>query len=65
MEEAKVALRNIRREALDDLREFEKEKMISEDEFFRGRDELQELTDKYIARVEEVGERKIKEVMEV
>lgn len=65
VEEAKVALRNIRREALDDLREFEKEKMISEDEFFRGRDELQELTDKYIARVEEVGERKIKEVMEV
>lgn len=65
VEEAKVALRNIRREALDDMREFEKEKMISEDEFFRARDELQELTDKYIARAEEIGERKIKEVMEV
>ncbi|MCS7283062.1 MAG: ribosome recycling factor [Anaerolineae bacterium] len=65
VEEAKVALRNIRREALDDMREFEKEKMISEDEFFRGRDELQELTDKYIARADEIGERKIKEVMEV
>ncbi len=65
VEEAKVALRNIRREALDDLRSFEKEKMISEDDFFRGRDELQELTDRYIALADEIGERKIKEVMEV
>lgn len=64
VEEAKVALRNIRREALDDLRELEKEKMISEDEFYQARDELQELTDKSTARAEEIGERKIREVKE-
>ncbi len=65
VEEAKVALRNIRREALDDLREFEKEKMISEDEFYQARDELQELTDRYIERADEIGERKSREVMEI
>lgn len=65
VEEAKVALRNIRRQALDDLREFEKEKMISEDEFFKARDELQELTDQYTARADEIGGRKTREVMEV
>ncbi len=65
VEEAKVALRNIRREALDDLREFEREKLISEDEFYQARDELQELTDKYTERAEEIGERKTREVMEI
>ncbi|MBN1179481.1 MAG: ribosome recycling factor [Anaerolineae bacterium] len=65
VEEAKVALRNVRREALDDLREFEKEKIISEDEFYRARDDLQDLIDRYTKEVEAVGERKSKEVMEV
>ena len=65
VEEAKVALRNIRREALDDLREFEKEGLISEDEFYRARDDLQELTDRYTEEVEEIGKRKAREVMEV
>ncbi len=65
IEEAKVALRNLRRDALDDLREFEKEKMISEDDFYRGRDELQELIDRYVARVDEIGQRKSQEIMEV
>ncbi|HEC34434.1 MAG TPA: ribosome recycling factor [Chloroflexi bacterium] len=65
VEEAKVALRNIRREALDDLREFEKEKMISEDDFYRARDDLQDLIDRYVERAEEIGQRKAREVMEV
>jgi ribosome recycling factor len=65
VEEAKVGLRNIRREALDDLREFEKEKLISEDDFYRGRDELQELIDRYSEEVDKVGERKSREVMEL
>lgn len=65
LEEAKVALRNVRREALDDLREFEKEKVISEDDFYRARDDLQELTDRYIEQVEQIGQRKTQEVMEV
>ncbi len=65
VEEAKVSLRNVRREALDDLREFEKEKLISEDDFYRGRDELQELIDRYSEEVDRVGERKSREVMEL
>jgi ribosome recycling factor len=65
MEEAKVAVRNIRRDVLDDLREFEKEKMISEDDFYRGKDDLQKLTDKYIGEVDVIGERKEKEIREV
>jgi ribosome recycling factor len=65
VEEAKVALRNIRRESLDDLREFESEGMISEDEFYRAKDDLQDLIDRYSGEVENAGELKSKEVMEV
>ena len=65
MEEARVALRNIRRSANDDLREFEKEKMISEDEMTRGEEEVQKLTDKHIADVDEIGKHKEKEILEV
>lgn len=65
IEEAKVAIRNGRREAIDDLREFENEKMISEDDFFHGRDEIQELTDEYIKKLDEIGERKEEEIREV
>ena len=64
VEEAKIALRNIRREALDDLREFEKEKIISEDDFYRGRDNLQDLIDNYNEQMEETGNRKARDVME-
>ncbi len=65
LEESKVALRNIRRDSLNDLRDFEKEKMISEDEFHRGKDDLQKLTDRYIDEVDKIGERKEQEIMEV
>lgn len=65
VEEAKIAVRNVRRSAIDDLREFEKEKMISENERDRGIDKVQELTDKYIKEVDEAGKRKEVEVMEV
>lgn len=65
IEETKVALRNIRRDALEDLREFENEKLISEDEFYRAREDLQELIDRYTETVEEIGERKAKEIREV
>lgn len=65
VEEARVAVRNIRRDALEDLRELEKEKLIPEDDFFRGRDRLQELTDRYIARTDEMGKHKEEEVLEV
>jgi ribosome recycling factor len=65
LEETKIALRNIRREALDDLREFEQEKLITEDDFYRGRDSLQELIDNYNGKVEEMGKRKEQELLEV
>jgi ribosome recycling factor len=65
VEEARVSVRNLRRDALQDLKDFEKEKMTSEDDFFRGKDEVQELTDKYIVKIDEIGKRKEEEIMEV
>lgn len=65
VEEAKVAVRNLRREAIDELREFEAEKLISEDDFYQGRDQIQELTDKYVEQADEVGQRKEEEIREV
>lgn len=65
LEECRVAIRNVRRDAIKDLREFEKEKLISEDEMKRGEDDLQDLTDKMTAEVDVIGERKEREVMEV
>jgi ribosome recycling factor len=64
VEEGKVAVRNIRRETLDDLREFEKEKLISEDDFYRGRDDVQDLTDRYIEQMDEISTRKQRELTE-
>lgn len=64
-EEARVAVRNVRRDLIKDLREFEKEKMISEDDLKRGEDDLQKLTDEMIEEIDEIGDRKQKEIMEV
>jgi ribosome recycling factor len=65
VEEARVAVRNLRRDALQDLKDFEKEKMISEDAFYRGKDEVQEQTDEFIEKIDEIGKRKEEEVMEI
>lgn len=65
MEDARIAVRNIRRSGNDDLKDFEKEKMISEDEAERGQAEIQKLTDKTIAEIEEIGKNKEKEILEV
>jgi ribosome recycling factor len=65
VEEAKVAVRNVRRDVLHDLRDFEKEKLISEDELYRGQDDLQDLTDKYVKQIDQIGEEKEAEIMEV
>ena len=64
-EEGKVAIRNCRRDTQADLREFEKEKLIPEDDYHRARGDLQELTDRYIAQVDKIQERKEKEIMEI
>jgi ribosome recycling factor len=65
VEEGRIAVRNLRRDALQDLKEFEKEKMISEDEFFRGKDDVQDLTDEFIEEIDAIGKRKEEELMEV
>ena len=65
MEDARIAVRNVRRSGNDDLKDFEKEKMISEDEAEHGVDEIQKLTDKYIGEIEEIGKNKEKEILEV
>jgi ribosome recycling factor len=64
-EEAKVAVRNIRRDANEDLKKLEKEKHISEDEVKKAQDEIQKLTDSHITRVDDVLANKEKEIMEV
>jgi ribosome recycling factor len=65
MEEARVAIRNIRRGANSDLQDFEKEKMISEDEQKHGESEVQKLTDDFIAKIDELGKAKEEEILEV
>lgn len=65
LEEARVSVRNIRRDTMKFLRELEHEKEISEDELKKGEEELQKLTDKYIQQVDTIGERKEKEILEV
>ncbi len=65
VEEARVAVRNCRRDGLDDLRELEKEKLITEDDFYTGKEDLQKLTDKYIESVEKVGQAKEQEILEI
>ena len=65
LEDSRIALRNIRRNAIEDLREYEKEKMISEDESHDGQEEIQKLTDKYTEQVEGIGKRKETEIMAI
>ncbi len=63
-EEGRVALRNLRRDAQEDLKKAEKDKQISEDDMKRGIERLQKLTDSYILRADEVGQTKEQEIME-
>jgi len=62
-EEARVAVRNIRREANDKLRAMGKDKKASEDEERRGHDQIQKTTDKYIAKVDELLKKKEQEIL--
>jgi ribosome recycling factor len=64
-EEARVAIRNVRRDSIKDLREFEAEKLISKDDLEHGEEELQKITDQYIEEINATGEHKESEVMEV
>jgi ribosome recycling factor len=65
LEEARIAVRNIRRDLHNDIREYEKEKMITEDDLKRGEEDLQKLTDKFVEDIAKHGAHKEKEIMEV
>lgn len=62
-EEAKVALRNVRREANEDFKEMKKEKILAEDDAHRGTEEVQKITDEYIKKAETQAADKEKEIM--
>ena len=64
-EEAKVAVRNIRRDSNEELKKLEKEKHVSEDIVKKSQDEIQKITDSYISKADEVLGHKEKEIMEV
>ncbi len=65
LEETRVSIRNIRRDSHNDMREFEKEKLISEDDLKTGEESLQKLTDRFIEEVGDLGHKKEMEIMEV
>lgn len=65
LEDCRIAIRNVRRDSHNDMRESEKEKLISEDDLKRGEEELQKLTDRYIEEVGRLGQKKEQEIMEV
>jgi ribosome recycling factor len=64
-ENARVAVRNVRRDVMQDLKEMLKEKLVSEDDERRAHDEVQKLTDKYVADIDHVLADKEKELMQV
>ena len=64
-EEARVSVRNIRRDAIQDMRDLEKEHLISEDDLKRGQEKVQEQTDHHIELVNEIIKTKDEEIMTV
>lgn len=65
VEESKVAVRNVRRDAMDNVKELLKEKMIAEDDERRAEQEIQKITDTYIQQADELGQKKEAEILEV
>jgi ribosome recycling factor len=65
LEDSRVAIRKVRRDLIKDLRDFEKEKMISKDDLQVGEEELQKITDQMVEEIEKIGQRKETEIMEV
>ncbi len=64
-EDAKIAVRNVRRDANDQLKKLEKDKAISEDDLKKATDEVQKLTDKYVAEADKKCQAKEKEIMDI
>jgi len=65
VEERRIAIRNLRREAMEELKQLEKNKDISQDEHKRALDQLQKLTDSFIAQTDDIGRDKETELAEV
>lgn len=64
-EDARVAIRNVRRDANDHMKDLEKKHEVSEDDSKRGQEDIQKLTDKYIKEVDQIMNNKEQEIMEV
>lgn len=64
-EDGRVAVRNVRRDSLEELRKLQHDKEISDDDERRAQDRLQKLTDKYVAEIEKHGQTKEQELLEV
>ncbi len=64
IEERKIAIRNLRREAMDELKQLEKNKAISQDELKRAQSQLQKITDAFTADAEQIGKDKEAELLE-
>ncbi len=64
-ENAKIAIRNVRRDAIHDVKELQKAKEITEDDVRRAEQQIQELTDKHCAQVDEIVKQKDAELMEI
>jgi len=64
-ENARVAVRNVRRDVMNELKDMLKEKLLSQDEDRRAQDEIQKLTDKHVAEIEQVLAEKEKELMQI
>ena len=64
-EEAKVAIRNVRRDANEEFKKLEKNGEITEDDLHRNGEEIQKLTDSYIKKIDEIAKEKENEIMEI
>lgn len=64
-EEAKVAVRSIRRDGIDEAKDLEKESMMTEDDLKRAEEQIQKITDKKIAEIDVILEKKEKEIMSI
>jgi len=64
-EDCKIAIRNIRRDKNDEIKTLEKKKEISEDQFYKAQEQIQKITDRFVKMVDELGERKKKEILEL
>jgi len=65
VEDGRVAIRNVRRDAHEMLRELQRDKEISEDEEYRAQEQLQKITDRFVGRADEIGKEKEEELLEV